>query len=169
MSVMASQITGVSIACSTVCPGANQTKKLRVVGLCEGNSPVTGGFHSQRDSKAENVSIWRRRHGDIWPQPNIIENDVSKLLNLVGCLEVHDLEVRKQRYRMTTHVEWITPHPIRLSPCAFPNYHNDVIKMSATASQITSLTSVYATVYSGADQRKHQSSASLAFVRGIQR
>ena len=36
-------------------------------------------------------------------------------------------------------------------------------------SQITSLTIVYPTVYSGADQRKHQSSASLAFVRGIHR
>ena len=35
------------------------------------------------------------------------------------------------------------------------------------AYQITSLTIVYSTDYSGADQRKHQSSASLAFVRGI--
>ena len=35
--------------------------------------------------------------------------------------------------------------------------------MGAIASQITSLTIVYSTVYSGADQRKHQSSASLAF------
>ena len=41
--------------------------------------------------------------------------------------------------------------------------------MSAMASQITSLTILYSTVYSGADQRKHQSSASLAFVRGIHR
>ena len=40
---------------------------------------------------------------------------------------------------------------------------------STMASQITSLTIVYATVHSGADQRKHQSSASLAFVRGIHR
>ena len=38
--------------------------------------------------------------------------------------------------------------------------------MNAMASQITSLTIVYSTVNSGADQRKHQSSASLAFVRG---
>ena len=44
-------------------------------------------------------------------------------------------------------------------------HYNDVI-MSTMASQITSLTIVYTTVYSGADQRKHQSSASLAFVRG---
>ena len=47
-------------------------------------------------------------------------------------------------------------------------HYNDVI-MSAMASQIISPTSVYSTVYSGADQRKHQSSASLAFVRGIHR
>ena len=41
--------------------------------------------------------------------------------------------------------------------------------MGAIASQISSLTIVYSTMYSGADQRKHQSSASLAFVRGIHR
>ena len=45
---------------------------------------------------------------------------------------------------------------------------NDVI-MGAMASQTTSLTLVYSTVYSGADQRKHQSSASLAFAWGIHR
>ena len=48
-------------------------------------------------------------------------------------------------------------------------HYNDVI-MGAIASQITSLTNgYYSTVYSGADQRKHQSPASLAFVRGIHR
>ena len=41
--------------------------------------------------------------------------------------------------------------------------------MEAIASQITSLTIVYSIVNSEADQRKHQSSASLAFVRGIHR
>ena len=41
--------------------------------------------------------------------------------------------------------------------------------MGAMASQITSLTIVYSTVYSGADQRKHQSSASVAFVKEIYR
>ena len=50
----------------------------------------------------------------------------------------------------------------------FPHNYNDVI-MSAIASQITSLTIVYSTVYSGTNQRKHQSSASLAFVMGIHR
>ena len=49
-----------------------------------------------------------------------------------------------------------------------PDHYNDVI-MGAMAYQITSLTIVYSSVYSGADQRKHQSSASLAFVRRIHR
>ena len=47
--------------------------------------------------------------------------------------------------------------------------HYDDIAMGAMASQITSLKIVYSTVYSGADQRKHQSSASQAFVQGFQR
>ena len=50
----------------------------------------------------------------------------------------------------------------------FSEHYNSVI-MSTIASLITSLTIVYSTVYSDADQRKHQSSASLAFVRGIHR
>ena len=41
--------------------------------------------------------------------------------------------------------------------------------MGAMASQITNLTIVYSTVLSGGDQRKHQSSASLAFAWGIHR
>ena len=48
------------------------------------------------------------------------------------------------------------------------NPYSDVT-MSEMASQINSLTIVYSTVYSGTDQRKHQSSTSLAFVRGIHR
>ena len=47
-------------------------------------------------------------------------------------------------------------------------HYNDVT-MSAMASQITSRTIVYSTVHLGAEQRKHQRSASLAFVRGIHR
>ena len=48
------------------------------------------------------------------------------------------------------------------------NHYSDII-MGAIASQITGLTIVYSTIYPDADQRKHQSSASLAFVRGIHR
>ena len=52
--------------------------------------------------------------------------------------------------------------------CLFIVHYNDVI-MGAIVFQITSLAIIYSTVYSCADQRKHQSSASLAFVRGIHR
>ena len=48
-------------------------------------------------------------------------------------------------------------------------YHYDDVIMTMLASQITSLTVVYSIVYSGVDQSKHQSSASLAFVQEIHR
>ena len=50
-----------------------------------------------------------------------------------------------------------------------PSIHYSDVIMGAMVSQITSLAIVYSTVYSGADHRKHQSSTSLAFVRGIHR
>ena len=56
---------------------------------------------------------------------------------------------------------------MQVLPCQ--NAHYGDIIMGAIASQITSLTIVYSIVYSDADQRKHQSSASLAFVQGIHR
>ena len=53
------------------------------------------------------------------------------------------------------------------SMVALWNYSD--VRMGTMASQITRLAIVYSTVYSGADQRKHQSCASLAFVWGIHR
>ena len=41
---------------------SKKTPKLRVTGLCEGKSPVTGEFPAQKASNAENVSIWWRHH-----------------------------------------------------------------------------------------------------------
>ena len=49
----------------------------------------------------------------------------------------------------------------------FQSVHYIDVIMGPIAFQITSLTIVYSTVYSGADQRKHQSSASLTFLLGI--
>ena len=48
---------------------SKKTSKLRVTGLCAGNSPGTGEFPAQMASYAENVSIWWRHHAthiDIW-------------------------------------------------------------------------------------------------------
>ena len=49
------------------------------------------------------------------------------------------------------------------------SYHYNYVIMTTISSQVTSLAIVYSTVYSDTDERKHQSSASLAFVRGIHR
>ena len=45
---------------------SKKTSKLRVIGLCAGNSPVTGEFPAQRANNAENVSIWWRHHERCW-------------------------------------------------------------------------------------------------------
>ena len=64
----------------------------------------------------------------------------------------------QEKSMLVTIIRWFVVH------C-----HYDDVIMSAMASQITGLTIVYSTVYSGVDQRKHQSSVWLAFVRGIHR
>ena len=57
----------------------------------------------------------------------------------------------------------------RLNAWTLMAVHYIYVVMSTMASQITSLTIVYSTIYSGADHRNHQSFALLAFVRGIHR
>ena len=46
---------------------SKKTSKLRVIGLCVGNSPVTGEFPTQMASNAENVSIWWRHYAKLQP------------------------------------------------------------------------------------------------------
>ena len=60
MGAMATQITSPTSVYSTVYSGADnkKTPKLRVTGLFEGISAVTGEFPAQRASNAENASIW---------------------------------------------------------------------------------------------------------------
>ena len=55
---------------------SNKRSKLRVTGLCAGNSPATGEFPAQRASNAENVSIWWRHH--------VISTDTNIILHSVG-------------------------------------------------------------------------------------
>ena len=66
--------------------------------------------------------------------------------------------------RVQSYINWYSDIPVELI-----QYHYSGVIMSTMASQITSLTIVYSTVYSGADHRKHQSSALMAFVRGNHR
>ena len=71
--------------------------------------------------------------------------------------EINDILKKLTKFSQTTiEIQW------RFSQ-ACDNYYSDVI-MSAMASQINGISVVYSTVCSGANQRKHKSSALLAFV-----
>ena len=89
---------------------------------------------------------------------HIMNKQLSKHINLIVPLTLlkHEGDIITPVVGLSYSVESIAIH------------YNDVT-MSVIGSQITSLAIVYSTVYSDADQRTHQSSASLAFVRGIHR
>ena len=82
---------------------------------------------------------------------------------------VHPREfVFHRNYSLSLVISGIQTESGELLSARAPMHYNDAI-MSKMASQITSVSIVCFTISSGADQRKHQSSASLAFVRGIHR
>ena len=63
---------------------SQKTSKLRVTGLCEGNSAVTGEFLTQRASNAENVSIcWHPRVVVLWTNPYL--TNVNLLCIMASC------------------------------------------------------------------------------------
>ena len=67
MSAVAPQIT-TRLHCLLNCRfrrRSKKTSKLRITGLCAGNSPVTGEFPAQKASNVENVSIWWCHHDEI--------------------------------------------------------------------------------------------------------
>ena len=209
---------------------SKKTSKLRVTGFCEGNSPVTGEFPSQRASNTENVSIWRRHHEHFSMIDSYISSYVLCVVYFPGFLFSfsqsfwniefglranwnlqHDIIGRilpsprllfrlRSAVRYIMMLKFVSLSQLRMiiwhvwkqslikRPCVGENvnslvcsmksnlicvtrvliHYDDAIK-GAIGSQITSLMFVYPTVYSGADQSKHQSSASLAFVWGIHR
>ena len=97
------------------------------------------------------------RNGSHFVQKDVSQCHVLNTWNTMECLEISSI-ILNDIIRSMLELKWVkrTPH------------YSDVI-MDAIASQITSASIVYSTVCSGPDQSKHQSSASLAFVRGIHR
>ena len=181
MSAIASQITGVSIVCSTVCSSADQRKHQSSASPDFGRGGTTGGFPSQRARNAETVSIWWRHYGrGCWSSGNSRSIDSHNFdLVIPECFGLITTVVNSLGltvYIPTQSLNHITINHTGcalveenvviciggyLSPSASPVVHYDDVMMSAMASKITSLTIVYSTVYSGTDERK------LAFVRGI--
>ena len=65
---------------------SKNTSKLRVTGLCEGNSPGTGEFPAQKASNAENVSIWWRHHGAHCSCVLCFVGNIEKMMHIWGLI-----------------------------------------------------------------------------------
>ena len=105
---------------------SKKTSKLRVNGLCEGNSPVTSKFPAQRASNAVNVYIWWRHHAyfytlrinDASVKPDIVVRlwllTCSKQNHLVNqcwfILNSHRMEGKDGigRWRAFGYVNWLS-------------------------------------------------------------
>ena len=110
------------------------------------------------------IMAWRRRGDKPLSEPKMVNSLTHICVTRPRWVNVLVLGDSKKTPVLSTSpwdVANIAFHIIRA-------HYNDVI-MGAIAPQFTSLNIVYSTVYSSADQRKYQSSASLAFVRGIHR
>ena len=135
--------------------------------LCAGNSPVSGEVPAQRPvTRSLMFSLICA-----WINAWVSNHEAGDLRRYRAHYDVTVMEISESsdEFRVLAsnfiHIKlWSVPHPCIISNC----HYNDVI-MGAIASQITSLTIVYSAVYLGANERKHQKSASLAFVRGIHR
>ena len=128
------------------------------------------------------------QHNQFQPRKSFLKQ--PNFSEMVNCSPLVELESTASRLHVECSNRWATGmgHFVNLwfeslalaiyiglitvivFPCwqLYSLHYSDVI-MGAIAYQVTSLTIVYSTVYSDADQRKHQSSASLVFVRGIHR
>ena len=80
---------------------SKKASKLRVTGICVGNSPGTGEFPAQMSSNAENVSIWWRHHVVVWQEyqkwafrAGTINYSCVYHTDTVGCNSCHCLDTR---------------------------------------------------------------------------
>ena len=90
------------------------------------------------------------------------------------CFEIGQVSWQQRFWEACQIWEWLGNsiywnHGCHYNPTPTQLIHYNDITMGSVESQITSLTIVNSAVYWDADQTKHQSSASLAFVRGIYR
>ena len=141
-----------------------------LLALCVGNSPVTDEFPSQRPvTRSFDVFFDLRLNKPLSKQSWgwWFETPSRPLWHHCNDPRNRNWE-RAVKFRFIVSCLYCVIMADCFRICALSCFHyNDAI-MDAIASQITSLEIVYTTVYAGADQRK-QSSASLAFVRGIHR
>ena len=81
---------------------SKKTSKLRVTGLCEGNSLVTGEFPTQRTSNAENISIWWRHHDVMLMSTERMKRSQKLLMNCGQFCDTISASRRQSRYKMSS-------------------------------------------------------------------
>ena len=110
----------------------------------------------------------QRRSAILWHPYNYDKNFGMFLIRWEILVFNTHCPVHPLSNRLNTYTSFGRLSSVWVAKTSFVDHYSGFI-MSAMASQITSLTIVYSTVCSGADHKKHQSSASLASVRGIHR
>ena len=130
---------------------------------CAGNSPVNSPHKSQWRGALmfslicawTNAWVNNRNAGDL------------RRRHAYYDVTVINLHIKGRLYLIT--IIYVVLHSGCANQSRIRRYNNSDVIMSAMASWITGASILCAAVSSCADQRQHQSSASLAFVRGIQR
>ena len=89
---------------------SRKTSKLRVTGLCAGNSPGAGEFPAQMASNAENVSIWWRHH--VFAARNGWNRSVPKYTSVKQAVSLSNREQRPYSF-----------HPQKAQLIAFIHSH----------------------------------------------
>ena len=137
--------------------------------ICQGSANVKDQLDGPR---------YRRQHARIFSTPQVVnatgqlsENSAKSVRTKIksSCWVI---DVKIYVWTICEPLYWLSGMLGEIRACKsnqIPREHYNDVTVGAMASQTTSLTFVYSTVYSDADQRKHQSSESLAIVRGIPR
>ena len=147
--------------------------------ICVGNLTVTGSLLKYCCS--DNGLAPGQRQAIIWSNAEILLTEPLGTNFSEILIEIYTFSFKKVHLKWSS-VKWrhfVSASMVKNGTCRLtaiaeaiilvPWYHYSDAIMGMMASQITSLTIVYLTVHSGTDQRKHQSSASLAFVWEIHR
>ena len=100
---------------------SKKTSKLRVTGLCVGNSPGTGEFPAQNASKAENVAIsWRHHDVNLGVQHSLLRKVKTRIYNHKSVLRHWEffessMQIHKQAHKIKLRVQWISKNPLASS------------------------------------------------------
>ena len=155
MSTILSQITGVSTVYSIACSGADKRKHQSSASLAF----VRGiEFPSQRASNAEIISSWWRHHifhATLLPRSHMAGLLAGNEGRLRICLLIPTEQSTWRKHGVQICWCKIALDIVRLPPLSWRHYGNDGVSNHRRRD------------CSGADLRKHQSCASLAFLRGI--